>query len=257
MTRARAGTGAPLEQTCLVLGGSSGLGRQLAQRFAAAGYAVVLLSSDRRDLEALAADLRLRFGVGAAAVAMDLRKANLDLGELDLALEPLPPLTVVLAPAGMNADEDRADLAGTEQLAIERANFGSIRDIVVHCLPRLRSAPAGLVVGFGSVAAVRGRTRNATYAAAKRALQSYFESLRHALSTTSVRVQFYVLGYLDTNLAFGKTAPFTRASPERLAGYIYQHRSAAFGVKYHPAIWRPICMVVRLLPWSIFRRLRF
>jgi len=107
------------------------------------------------------------------------------------------------------------------------------------------------------VAAVRGRSRNVAYSAAKRALQCYFESLRHALSDRQVEVQFYVLGYLDTNLAFGKRTPIRRASPIRLAEYIYRRRADSFGVKHYPAIWRPICAVVRWLPWSVFRRLQF
>ena len=39
-------------ETCLVVGGSSGLGRSLAERFASAGYALALVSSDRRDIDA-------------------------------------------------------------------------------------------------------------------------------------------------------------------------------------------------------------
>jgi short-subunit dehydrogenase len=256
MTRVPLQASARLDQTCLVVGGSSGLGRALAERFAAGGYSVVLLSSDRRDLDALASDLKLRFGVGSAVLQTDLRKPHLDLDELDRVLAGLPPLSAVLAPAGMNSDDDRAE-SGSAADALLRANFGSIGEIVRHCLPRLQAAPAGLVVGFGSVAAVRGRTRNAAYGAAKRALQSYFESLRHALAPSTVRVQFYVLGYLDTNLAFGKTAALTRASPVRLASAIYRQRLADPGVKYYPAIWRPVCTIVRLLPWFVFRRLQF
>ncbi|MBC8022879.1 MAG: SDR family NAD(P)-dependent oxidoreductase, partial [Burkholderiales bacterium] len=49
--------------TILIVGGSSGLGRALAERFARAGHTLALVSSDVRDTEALAADLRLRHGV--------------------------------------------------------------------------------------------------------------------------------------------------------------------------------------------------
>ena len=256
--RAAGGHSAPSRnETCLVVGGSSGLGRFLAERFACAGYAVALISSDRRDTNALASDLELRLGVPVATVAMDLCLERLDLSELDRALSILPPLTTLLAPAGMNAEDDTPGQPMTAFKALTRANFGSISCIIGHCLPRLRAAPAGLIVGFGSVAAVRGRTRNTAYSAAKRALQSYFESLRHALSGSKVMVQFYVLGYLDTNLAFGQRTLLPPASPSRLAEHVYARRSKPFGVKYYPRIWKPICAVVRILPWFIFRRLGF
>jgi len=257
MTGVEATTRPKRGETCLIVGGSSGLGRALAERFAAQGYAVVLISSDRRDLDALAADLALRFGIEAASVSMDLCASQLALEELERSLEAMPPLSVVLAPAGVNSDDDGIEQASSTREALLRGNFGSLCQIISHCLPRLTAAPAALIVGFGSVAAVRGRSRNVAYSAAKRALQCYFESLRHALSEGRIEVQFYVLGYLDTNLAFGKRTPIRRASPIRLAEYIYRRRADSFGVKHYPAIWRPICAVVRWLPWSVFRRLQF
>jgi NAD(P)-dependent dehydrogenase (short-subunit alcohol dehydrogenase family) len=93
--------------TYLIVGGSSGLGRALAERFAAGGYALALVSSDARDTEALAADLRLRHRVEVAAVACDLAHREVDLGAIDRALERLPPLEGVMIPAGMNRDDDR------------------------------------------------------------------------------------------------------------------------------------------------------
>jgi len=218
---------------------------------------MALVSSDRRDTNALSSDLGLRLGVPVTTVAMDLRVESLDLLELDRALSVLPPLTILLAPAGMNGEDDTPGQPMTAFEALNRANFGSICKIIGHCLPRLMAAPAGLIVGFGSIAAVRGRTRNTAYSAAKRALQSYFESLRHALSESKVMVQFYVLGYLDTNLAFGQRTLLPPASPSRLAEHVYARRSRPIGVKYYPGIWKPICAVVRVLPWFIFRRLTF
>ena len=47
--------------TYMIVGGSSGLGRELAERFAQAGHALVLISSDLRDTRALASDLALRY----------------------------------------------------------------------------------------------------------------------------------------------------------------------------------------------------
>jgi NAD(P)-dependent dehydrogenase (short-subunit alcohol dehydrogenase family) len=105
--------------------------------------------------------------------------------------------------------------------------------------------------------AARGRTRNAAYAAAKRALDAYFESLRHALAGTGVVVQFYVLGYLDTHLAFAHDTPLPRAAPDACAERVFRRRAVDFGRAYYPAYWRPLTAVLRLLPWFVFRRLSF
>jgi len=244
-------------ETYLVVGGSSGLGRSLAERFASAGHSLALVSSDFRDTEAMASDLALRWGVAVAHVALDLAAPEPSLAALDDALVGLPPLAGLLLPAGMNRAADAPGQAPDAFAALTNANYSNICRIVDHYLPRLRLAPNGLIVGFGSIAATRGRTRNAAYSAAKRALQSYFESLRHSLAGSNIRVQFYVVGYLDTNLAFGQRTALPRASPQRLADCVYRRRNSDLGVLYYPAFWYPICMMLRALPWPIFRRLSF
>lgn len=243
--------------TYLIIGGSSGLGRALADRFAGAGHALVLISSDLRDTHALAADLNLRYRVPVVPVLLDLKAAPISFAGIDSVLSDLPPLAGLLLPAGMNRLDDRPGQSREGFDALTRVNYTALCQFIDHYLPRLRLASAGLIVGFGSVAATRGRTRNAAYSAAKRALGSYFESLRHSLVKSNILVQFYVLGYLDTNLAFGQSTLMPRAAPERLANTVYQKRFKDFGVAYYPRLWYPVCILLRALPWFMFRRLSF
>ncbi len=243
--------------TFMVIGGSSGLGRAIAERLASSGHSLVLVSSDLRDTQALAADLALRWGVLAVPVSMDLAYPPLPLAALDAALASMPPLTGLLLAAGMNREGDEPGQAPASFSALTCANYTNLCHLVDHLLPRLRLEPNSLIVGFGSVAATRGRTRNAAYSAAKRALQSYFESLRHCLAGSGVKVQFYVLGYLDTNLAFGQRTLLPRASPHRLAEFVYRRRELDFALTYYPRFWYPVCTLLRMLPWTIFRRLSF
>ena len=56
----------------IVVGASAGLGRALAGELAAAGHDLVVVSSDARDLEALASDLRIRHGVRVVTAPSDL-----------------------------------------------------------------------------------------------------------------------------------------------------------------------------------------
>ena len=119
----------------------------------------------------------------------------------------------LLLPIGWTADKDEvvADPSVAERLL--RTNLVAVIALVTELLGELSRRPRAAVVGFGSVASVRGRGSNVVYAASKRALQTYFEGLRHACAGTSVRVSFYVLGYLDTSLAFGRRTPLPRADP--------------------------------------------
>jgi short-subunit dehydrogenase len=243
--------------TCVIVGGSSGLGRCLAERFAAGGYALVLVSSDQRDNRALASDLALRFGVQVAPVTMDLSERSLDLSALNGALSGLPPPSGLLLAAGMNRSDDAPGQSFESFEQVTLANFVNVCKIICRLLPAIDAAGEGFIIAFGSVAGSRGRTRNAAYGAAKRALQNYFESLRHSLGKSKIVAQFYVLGYLDTNLAFGQKTPISPASPRALAELVYRRRFDDFGSSYYPRFWQPLCAVVKLLPWFVFRRLSF
>jgi decaprenylphospho-beta-D-erythro-pentofuranosid-2-ulose 2-reductase len=243
--------------TAVVIGASSGLGRALAERMAARGVPVVLVARDERDLRAVAADLALRHDVDTRVIALDLARENVPLESLDAVLRDLPPLRELLLPIGLVDEHDQpghsADVIGS----LANANFVGVARVVDRLLPRLLAAGQGRIAAFSSIAATRGRTRNAAYAAAKRALESYLESVRHACAGTDVRVQTYVVGYLDTGMAFTNPTPLPKASPERLADIVARQHDADFGRRYYPWFWRPLCAVLRWLPWRLYRALRF
>jgi len=242
----------------LIVGASSGVGRALAEEFASAGHALVLVSSDGRDTEALARDLELQYCVPVTSVAVDLAAPEARLADIDAALAGLPQLLGILLPAGANRDDDRPGQSTESFDTITRVNYVSLCHIINRYLAQIIAAgTTGLLVGFGSVAAVRGRSQNAAYAAAKRGLHCYFESLRHALAPAGVIVQFYTLGYLDTNLAFGHATPLPKGAPARLAEAVYRRRNQDFGQGFYPAFWRPVTLLVRAIPWLLFRRMSF
>ena len=243
--------------TAVVVGASAGLGRALAERLAASRHDLVVVASDARDLEALAADLRIRYGVRVVAVALDLGREASSAEPLARAVAELGGgLDALLLPVGWTAARDEVEVEPGVPERLLRTNFLSVVTLVSGLLPALREKPRSSIVGFGSVAAVRGRGANVVYAASKRALQTYFEGLRHACASSSVSVAFYVLGYLDTSLAFGRRTLLPRADPARLAARVVRDLGRRDGVMYHPALWRLVCAALPLVPFSIYKRLK-
>ena len=235
------------------MGASTGLGRALAEEYASAGNDLVLISRDCRDIEPLAAHLRLRFSIVAIPLAADLAADEQYLMGVEQALAQVSSLRGLLLPVGASDPEDRVGLSGELMTQLVHVNFLNPCRLLNALLPRLRG---GEVVGFGSVAASRGRTRNAAYSASKSALMSYFESLRHSAGTTGISVRFYILGYLDTNLAFGQKLLFRAADPRRLARLVRADTGLTC-TRYFPSFWRLVVRAVALLPWSVYRRMQF
>jgi len=241
--------------TYIIVGASSGLGRALAERFAAAGCELVLLSRDLRDTSPLASHLAIKYAVKVSPVAMDLNRNPLPFDAIDTILEGHLPLKGLLMPAGINDDSDVVGLSDKTLEYLTRINYLAPCQLLNHYVPLLEQN-SGVIVGFGSVATARGRSRNAAYAAAKSALGSYFESLAHYAANNGLSCQFYVLGYLDTNLAFAQNLLFPLASVDRIADVVYKRRFSK-GRMFLPRPWYILYRVVQFLPWAIFKRLSF
>ena len=240
--------------TYVVIGGSAGLGRRISERIAAQGGRLVVASRDARDGIAQASDLSLRYGTSARAVAIDLASPKPDFAALDTGIDQNEPIEAIVITAAEVSDRDVFPLENAGAGALLRGNFLSIALCIDHLLPRLRAGSA--IVGLGSVAAFRGRSRNVVYAASKRALASLFESLDHELSARGIRVQFYHVGYLDTNMSFGRRLRLPAASADRLARKIVRNLTKPSGQFYYPQYWRLARPLLQAVPSRLWRRWR-
>ena len=241
----------------VIVGASAGVGRALATCFASAGHDLILVSSDERDLRAMTADLEIRYGVRACPVAADVSGGDSYLDRIASAANEMGGMDGLLFPVGAVAATDDCSFDPDRVTWLTRVNYESIVRAVTRFLPDLMTRPRATLVAFGSVAALRGRRHNIAYSAAKRALQSFFESLRHASVGSSVTVQFYVLGYMDTALARGLRTPIPKGNPEVLSARVLQNLGRDVGVVYFPSFWRPVAAALRHTPWWIFKRMSF
>lgn len=241
--------------TAVIVGASSGLGRALANELARRGQALLLVASDARDLQAIAADLELRFEANVATLALDLAR-EADPGARILApLAALPPPSALLLVAGLSRDDDDFSLPAARIGELLSINLHAPHAIVHALLPRLRET-RGTIVLFGSIAAIRGRGRNVVYASAKRALESLYESLRQAHARGALRVQLYRLGFLATNLTYGMTLPMAASDPHDVARHVAARLDKGSFARYLPGRFALVAAIVRALPWFAFRRMR-
>jgi short-subunit dehydrogenase len=241
--------------TTLIVGASSGLGRALATELASRGHELLLVSSDARDLDAIAADLTLRHGVRIHVLALELAH-EVDAGvHLARALDALPALDALLLPAGLSVTDDDFSLDPARIGQLLAINLHAPLAIVHALLPRLLMSH-GVIVLFGSIAAVRGRGRNVAYAAAKRGLESMQESLRHHYTPQQLRVQLYRLGFLATNLTHGMSLPTPATDPAHIARIVAARLKRGSARWYLPRRFALIGLIIHYLPWPLYRRMR-
>jgi len=239
----------------LIIGASSGLGRELAYTFAESNNNLIISSRDAKDLNAIKSDLENKYKIKVKILPLDFSSTdNINsvlLSDKDL----LETIDGVLFPVGSMLENDGADLDIKDSHSILQSNFLSITYTISKLTKYLNKKEDAFVVGFGSVSGYLGRKLNTNYAASKRALESYFESLAFKNKETKLKIQFYILGYIETNLSFGKNLNLPKGSPSRLAKIVYKNRKAKFKKKHFPLWWAPITLILKAIPINILLKI--
>ncbi len=247
---------AAASDTWLVLGASSAIARAFAREVAAAGADVLLAGRDLVDLEAMAADLRLRGGRAAAMVRFDATDLASHDAFVDQVCAMAGPTTLnVFLAFGTMPSQDEIDRAPALAADVIAANFTGAVSVLHRLAGRLESARAGRIIALGSVAGDRGRLKNYVYGAAKAGLAAYLQGLRARLDRVGVPVTTIKPGFVDTAMTFGLPGMFLVADPAAVARACLRASLKGRETVYVPFFWWPIMAVIRHIPERIFKKL--
>lgn len=183
------------DNTVLITGGGSGIGRGLAQAFHRLGNQVIVAGRRKAALDATVASCP-----GAAAMTVDLESAD-DIrrfaGEL---LASFPRLNAVIHNAGVMRNENLKRGRTADAEATIAANLLAPIRLTAALLPHLLELPRATIVTVTSGLAFVPLAMTPTYCATKAAIHSYTQSLRYQLKDTRVEVIEMAPPYVRTGL---------------------------------------------------------
>ena len=237
----------------LIIGASSGLGRDLAYKFSQNSHNVTLVSRDERDLKALQSDIESKFNSKVSIYDVDCSSHEKVNAFINTNLDVFKHLDGVLFPIGMVFDDDTVQNNILKTNELLQANYGVVSHIVSTLIKIFEEKNSGCIVGFGSVSAYLGREVNSGYAASKRALESLFESLAVTNIKKNIKIQFYVLGYLESNMTFGKNLILPKGSTNELANIVYKNINKKYKKIYFPFWWGAISFILKVLPFVLIK----
>ena len=240
----------------LVLGASSAIARAFARAAAADGADVLLAGRDRDDMEASAADLRMRFGRRVEIVSFDAldRAGHAAVLERARAFAGEGTLNIFLAfgtmPSQTEVDADPSLIEGMID-----SNYTGAVEILHRAAPLFEAQRAGAIVVLTSVAGDRGRIKNYVYGSAKAALGTYLQGLRARLFRAGVSVVTVKPGPVDTAMSYGLNDLPLMAQPETIAAACLRAAKQGTEVVYAPGLWWVIMTIIKLIPERIFKKL--
>ena len=239
----------------VAVGATSAMAQATLRKAAACGDSMVLVGRSRERLDAVAADLRVR-GAGSVHVLPvnpgDHASVESWMTDADTKLSGFDTLLVA---HGVLTDQSAAEQDPAVMVRDLDVNFTSAAVVLTVAANRLEKRGGGSIAVISSVAGDRGRQSNYVYGAAKAALSTFTDGLRHRLHGKGVRVLTIKPGFVDTPMTAHLPKGPLFASAESVGGKIYRALGRQ-GVLYVPGFWRWILFIVRHLPEALFLKTR-
>lgn len=244
-----------MTESVLILGATSAIARATAAAFAARGGALYLASRDADELQRIAADLHLRYGVEVHHGLFDAAATETHEAFFQTVLAIMPELSGVVLAFGYLGDQQAARNFKVGEKVIA-GNFTGAASILSLCADYFEPLKRGFIIGISSVAGDRGRQSNYVYGAAKGALSLYLQGLRNRLYASGVRVITVKPGFVDTAMTYGLPGLFLVASPQSVAERIVASLGKSADVVYLPWFWRYIMLIIKHIPEPVFKRMK-
>jgi len=242
------------DKTVVITGGSEGVGAAAARMFADAGANLMLVARNKKNLEAIATELRdktrveiFAMDVADADACVDVfKKAEFEFGRVDILVN--------------NAGFHQRGLAES----VDASDMGKMIDVNLRApimlsrivLPYLREVGGGAIINVGSLAGRTPVPGSATYAASKAGLRSFTYSMFEELRGSGIKIAVVSPGPIDTGFIMSDidvVSDITFSQPISTADEVAQAILDLCGnglrEKSLPAISGFLTMASYLFPW--------
>ncbi|MGH3756704.1 SDR family NAD(P)-dependent oxidoreductase [Actinophytocola sp.] len=184
----------------IVTGASGGIGRAIAVRLAADGYAVICgYRTSAASAEATVAEIA-SFGGRAVTQCVDVTSES-DVARLvSAAVDRFGRLDTLVNSAGVNRMAGGAELSFDEWRSILDVNLDGPFLCARHAVPAMRAGGGGVIVNIGSVASRLAPVGASAYAAAKAGLLAFGRTLAGEVAGFGIRVVTCTPGMVETEM---------------------------------------------------------
>ena len=191
-----------MNKIVLITGASSGIGEGCARKFASEGARLILNARSVDKLEALAQDLKEKYGTDSYVMPFDVR----DRKAASEALASLPAewqaIDVLINNAGLVIGVDKEHEGDLDEWDIViDTNIKSLLSMTRMVVPGMVERGRGHIINIGSIAGDAAYPGGSVYCATKAAVKALSDGLRIDLVDTPLRVTNIKPGMVETNFS--------------------------------------------------------
>ena len=184
------------DKVVLVTGASRGIGRAIAEMFAARGAKVVGTATSESGAEAISAYL------GEQGCGMALNVTSQESIETVFAAikARFGDIDILINNAGITRDNLLMRMKDDEWYDVVDTNLNSLFRLSKGVLRGMTKARWGRIINIGSVVGAMGNAGQVNYAAAKAGLEGFSRALAREVGSRSITVNSVAPGFIDTDM---------------------------------------------------------
>jgi short-subunit dehydrogenase len=234
----------------IVIGASSGIGRELAILLSKEQYEVGLVA--RR--EPLLKDLQAKLHGVSYIQVIDIANMETAKPQWEALLDRMGKVDLIVISAGIG--ELTTELNWEDDKKTIDTNITGVTQIIHMAIAHFMSHGKGHLVVISSLAALRGGADAISYNASKAYLANYAEGLQGFLyrKQSPILVTDVRPGLVDTPMAKGEGLFWVQSVP-KIAKQIWRGIQKRKAVVVVSKRWRIIALLMRLIPRSLWKRM--
>jgi short-subunit dehydrogenase len=234
----------------IIVGATSGIGRQLAILLADKNYIVAITGRRKNLLDELKCQRPDNFIV----CDFDITETFVVTKKLDELATKLGKVDLLILSSGTGDINEQLDFnIEKKTLDVNITGFTEVADWTINYF---RKQKEGHFVAITSIAGLRGSGQAPAYNSTKAFQINYLEGLKQKV--TKLKLPIYITdirpGFVDTAMAKGD-GKFWVATIEKAAKQIMKSIESKKSIAYITKRWRIIAIILRLLPRQIYSRL--
>ncbi len=191
-------------KTCLVTGGSRGIGRAIVTAMANAGANVAFTyQASRETAEALAKTVSTENGIRCKAYQANVASPEAMQEVVKQVLAEFGPITILVNNAGITRDKSFLKMTKNMWDEVMRVNLDGVFYTTQLVANDMVGAGWGRIINISSIVGQTGNFGQTNYAATKGAIISFTESLARELARKGVTVNAVAPGFVETDMVSG------------------------------------------------------